>query len=133
MIIYHLILLISKYLIMDQIAEMRKQKMLEYKMNVWLPQITEKYKRFFDPKRLAGIKISKFCKRHLLVPVVNMTEEEIYYIPGIFRMRLRFTSKNKDKPIPPLIESSSPSIVKNMNDDGYNKMINYINMNKEIL
>lgn len=119
---------------MDQIAEMRRQKMLEYKMNVWLPQITEKYKRFFDPKRLAGIKIAKFCKKYLLVPVVNMTEDEMYYIPGIFRMRLRLTNKNKEKPVSPLIKSSSPSIVKNMSDedDSYNQMNDYINMHNDI-
>lgn len=114
---------------MDQIAEIRRQKMLEYKMNVWLPQITEKYGKIFHPKRVAGIKITKFCKKHLLIPVINITEDEVCCIPGIFRMRLKFTNNNKNKPISHIIKENVPNIVKNNNS--YDQMNEYISKHYE--
>jgi ribosomal protein S19 len=77
-----------------RITEMRKQKRLQYMEKVWLPTFFEKYKVLMDPKLVAVKGIQKFIRRNFFLPAINITEDQIASIPGIYRLRIIFNTQN---------------------------------------
>jgi len=51
----------------------------------------------FDLIERSACRIANFIKRHYLKSVVNMSEDVLMLIPGIFRLRLKFTDKNREQ------------------------------------
>lgn len=82
----------------NQLDEIRKIRHLDFMRKKWLPYFLEKYKDFLHPKRLAAIKIQRFIRKHILKPVINISEEQLNNIPGVYRLRLKLTEKNRIKP-----------------------------------
>ena len=81
---------------MDQLDKIREEQRKRYLRDTWLPKITEKYQKLFDPKNKAAYRIQKFLKKNFFHDVVN--PDLLFTTPGLFRYRVRLTSKNLEKP-----------------------------------
>ena len=81
---------------MDQLNRIRLEKHKEYRRNTWLPEFFEKYKKYFSNEMVAKKVILRAIRRKFLFDVVN--PEMLPYIPGIYRMRVKLTPNNLNKP-----------------------------------
>lgn len=97
---------------MNQLDQVRLEKHKEYRRQTWLPQFFEKYSKYFDPKTKALKVISKFVNQYVLPPVIN--QEHLEYIPGLYRVRLRFTDENI---YPPVIQKQENNTKSNTKDN----------------
>jgi hypothetical protein len=99
---------------MDELEKIRKQKHKEYLKQKQLPQITEKYTKLFNRENRAASVICKFVRMNYLHEVVN--SDDLDYIPGVFRVRIRITNDNLNKP-PIQEQNNSKNSVKQPQDD----------------
>lgn len=81
---------------MDEIKKVREAQRKKYLRETWLPQITAKYQKIFDPKQKAANSINKFMINNYFHPVVN--PEVLESTPGLFRIRVKLTTQNLNKP-----------------------------------
>lgn len=81
---------------MDQLEQIRIEKHKQYLRQTWLPKFFEKYRPYFDSEERAKRTIYRFFKKYVIPNVVN--EENLDYIPGLFRVRLQITNENLFKP-----------------------------------
>lgn len=81
---------------MDQLSQIRLEKKKEYLRQTFLPSFFDKYKVLMNPKYKKIITIQRFIKNKLLKDVVN--QDNIIFIPGIFRYRVKLNDSNLNKP-----------------------------------
>jgi len=74
---------------MDQLADYRKKRQLEYEKKTRLKDIETKYKTLLilDPTKRANARIISYAKRHYFKQPVNIDQNIIDKIPGIYRFR----------------------------------------------
>ena len=84
---------------MNQVEEIRRLQKINYLKKTWLPNITKKYTKYFSPENIAARRICKFMKKHLLPEVINLSQEQLDYIPGLFKIRFKFNETNLEMPI----------------------------------
>lgn len=77
-----------------RIIQVRKQKHIEYKKKIWLPQFIEKYKWLLHPKLIAIRRIQRFLRNRFFIHPINLTKDQLDDIPGIYRLRIKFNKEN---------------------------------------
>ena len=85
--------------ILAQYARIKKLKHLDYLRETWLPTFIEKYKT--EKKKSDNnynLILAKFVKIYFLPEVINLTEDTIIHIPGVYRKRLLITDEHLKKP-----------------------------------
>ena len=81
----------------QQLAAIRRSRHIEHKKKVWFPQFLEKWNSINSPRRVSVIKIQRFLRKYYFKTPINMSEEELKVIPGMFRIRFNITSNNLTK------------------------------------
>lgn len=82
---------------MNQLEIIRRERHIDYKLKTWFPYFTEKYSKYFTKQYKAAKRIGKFLKDNLFKNVIN--DDEMIYIPGIYRLRIQLDNNNLNKPI----------------------------------
>ena len=81
----------------NQLREIRKKNELKYKKTVVLPQLVDKFHTLNSKESLFAKRIQKFLRKNYFKTAVNISETELFQIPGQFRIRFTIGSNNLNK------------------------------------
>lgn len=84
--------------IRNAILEARKIRRVMYLRQSWLPTFITKYKGQYNKENNVKIVLRSFIKKYFLTNVINISKNEIVYIPGLFRKRILILDENEREP-----------------------------------
>ena len=85
---------------MSQMNEIRKIQHIRYLEKHWFPKYISKNKKYWSRKYITSSTIRQYIKNKYLPEPINLTNDELQLIPGLYRKRIMLNNDNLIKRMP---------------------------------